>query len=188
MKLINQIRYATILIALIFFCFSSGVVEAQLYKWVDEHGVTHFSDRPTREASESDEEEAEAVVEENTVTVEESTQAAPTQNSNSQQTENALDEITKTIEEISKDQEEMAAQTRPKVELYVTSWCGYCKKAKAFFRSRGIRFVEYDVERNPAAARRMSRMTASSGVPFVVINGYRIQGYSEAAYKKALKK
>ena len=188
MKLINQIRYATLIIAFIFFCFSSGFVEAQLYKWVDENGVTHFSDRPTREAPESDEEEAEAAAEENAVAVEEPSQQTPTQNSNAQQTETALDEITKVIEEIAQDQEEMAAQTRPKVELYVTSWCGYCKKAKAFFRSRGIRFVEYDVERNPAAARRMSRMTSSSGVPFAVINGYAIQGYSEAAYKEALKK
>jgi glutaredoxin len=188
MKFRNQIRYVTSITALLFFCLFSGLVDAQLYKWVDENGVTHFSDRPTREASESDEKEANSAVEENPVADDESSRQTPDQNSNARQTETSLDEITKVIEEITRDQEEMAAQTRTKVELYVTSWCGYCKKAKAFFRSRGIRFVEYDVERNPAAARRMSRMTSSSGVPFAVINGYAIQGYSEAAYKKALKK
>ena len=30
-----------------------------------------------------------------------------------------------------------------KVELYTTSWCPYCKKARDFFRSRGISFTEY---------------------------------------------
>jgi hypothetical protein len=29
------------------------------------------------------------------------------------------------------------------VELYVTSWCPYCKQAENFFRSQGIPFIAY---------------------------------------------
>lgn len=188
MKIIKRIKSGALVAAIFVLCLSPGIVVAQLYKWVDENGVTHFSDRPTRESSESDDPEADAVGDENAVSVDAPPQAKPTQDSNSRQAEMDLDEITRVIEEIAKDQEEMAAQNRPAVELYVTSWCRYCKKAKAFFRSRGIRFIEYDVERNPAAARRMRQMTSSSGVPFAVINGRAVQGYSEAAYKKALQK
>jgi glutaredoxin len=66
------------------------------------------------------------------------------------------------------------------------TWCSYCKKAKAFFRSRGIEFTEYDVEKDQAAAQRMQALTKSKSVPFAVINGHSIQGYSTAAYEKAL--
>ena len=42
----------------------------------------------------------------------------------------------------------------PQVELYVTSWCPYCKQAENFFRAQGLPFTVYDVEKDSAAARR----------------------------------
>ena len=74
-----------------------------------------------------------------------------------------------------------------KVELYTTSWCPYCKKARDFFRSRGISFTEYDIEKDKEAAQRQRQMDSRGGVPFVVIDGRGIAGFSEAAYEKALK-
>ncbi|HVO82845.1 MAG TPA: glutaredoxin family protein [Syntrophobacteria bacterium] len=73
------------------------------------------------------------------------------------------------------------------VELYTTSWCPYCTKARDFFRSRGVPFTEYDVEKDKEAAQRYRQMNSRGGVPFVVIDGQRIAGFSEAAYEKALK-
>lgn len=78
-------------------------------------------------------------------------------------------------------------RTRPKVELYTTSWCPYCQKARDFFRSRGIPFTEYDIEKDKAAAARKNRLDKKRGVPFVVINGRGIHGWSAAAYEQALK-
>lgn len=80
-----------------------------------------------------------------------------------------------------------AAAAAPRVELYTTSWCPYCQKARDFFRSRGIAFTEYDIEKDREAALRKRRLDNSSGVPFVVIDGRGIHGYSEAAYDTALK-
>jgi hypothetical protein len=34
------------------------------------------------------------------------------------------------------------------VVLYSTAWCGYCRKAREFFAANGIRYVEYDIEKN----------------------------------------
>jgi len=77
----------------------------------------------------------------------------------------------------------------PKVELYITSWCPWCKKAAEFFRSRGIPFTEYDVEKDRAAAQRQKELAGgNSGVPFAIVNGQRIQGYSPEEYEKALQK
>jgi glutaredoxin len=71
--------------------------------------------------------------------------------------------------------------------LYTTSWCPWCKKAKAFFRSRGIAFIEYDIEKDKEAKRRKERIDRQTGVPFAVINGKGTNGYNEIAYINALK-
>ena len=76
--------------------------------------------------------------------------------------------------------------SEPRVELYSTSWCGYCKKARLFFRDRGIRFVEYDIEKDLNAAYRKMQLDSGRGVPFAVINGQKISGYSEARYIRAI--
>lgn len=76
----------------------------------------------------------------------------------------------------------------PKVELYVTSWCPYCKQAENFFRSEGIPFTAYDIEKDSRAAQRKGELDSSSGIPLVIINGQKILGFSERAYREALKK
>lgn len=79
------------------------------------------------------------------------------------------------------------AEPEPNVELYSTSWCTYCQKARQFFRERGISFTEYDIEKDPDAAYRKQQLdSAGRGVPFAVINGHRIHGYSEPLYLQAL--
>ena len=72
------------------------------------------------------------------------------------------------------------------VDLYVTSWCKYCKKARKYFQSRGIPITEYDIEKDSEAALRKKRLDSRRGVPFAVINGHRIHGYIPSAYERAL--
>lgn len=84
--------------------------------------------------------------------------------------------------------EESAAAVGPQVELYVTSWCPYCKQAEEFFRSQGIPFIAYDIEKDSAAARRKEEFAKGKGVPLALINGQKIYGYSAEAYREALKK
>jgi glutaredoxin len=77
---------------------------------------------------------------------------------------------------------------KPQVELYVTSWCGWCKKAEAFFRSKRVDLIIYDVEKDKKAAQRKDKLDKKRGIPFAVINGkYYIHGYDEKAYNNALK-
>lgn len=76
----------------------------------------------------------------------------------------------------------------PQVELYVTSWCPYCKQAENFFRSQGIPYTAYDIEKDSSAARRKEQLDSSRGVPLAIINGQMIRGYSAEAYREALKK
>lgn len=115
---------------------------AQMYKWVDESGVVHFSDQPPRgDASPG------------------AVETRPTSRSRPES---------------------------PAVELYSTSWCPYCKRAREFLQSRGIPFVEYDVEKDRDAARRKGELDTRRGVPFAMINGKPVHGFSEALYRQAL--
>lgn len=73
----------------------------------------------------------------------------------------------------------------PTVELYVTSWCPYCTKAKAYFDGKGIAYSLYDIDKDAAANMRYKRY-GGRGVPLVMINGTAIAGYSVAEFEKAL--
>jgi len=74
------------------------------------------------------------------------------------------------------------------VILYTTSWCPYCKKARDFFTSRNISFTDYDIEKDKEAAERKRQLDTGSGVPFAIINGTKIHGFSPEDYEKALQK
>lgn len=146
--------------------FISGVAIAGVYKWVDENGVVHFSDSPPTHGKQSGKVEALSRHKGGAPAVSYADHGSPGGSSNN-----------------SKTQKHKA----PTVELYVTSWCPYCKKASSFFRSRGIPFREYDIEKNKSAASRKRQLDDQKGVPFALINGQKIHGYSAAAYEKALK-
>jgi len=44
----------------------------------------------------------------------------------------------------------------------------------------------YDIEEDEAAAKRKSELDSGRGVPFAVINGVKISGWSKSAYEAAL--
>ena len=75
----------------------------------------------------------------------------------------------------------------PHVELYVTDWCGYCKKAEAFLKSHNIPYTRYNVEQDPAAARRKVSLGGGSGVPFAMIDGRPVSGFKESTYRMLLR-
>ena len=74
----------------------------------------------------------------------------------------------------------------PQVELYVTSWCPYCHKAEAYLDRHGIEYRSYDIEKDAAAAKRKDQLDPRRGVPFAMVNGVAIHGWSESAYALAL--
>lgn len=77
-------------------------------------------------------------------------------------------------------------EPQDKVVMYSASWCGYCRKARSYFRAKGIPFMEYDIEKSPAAARRYKEMGAS-GVPVILYRDKRMNGFSEAGFERIYK-
>ena len=48
---------------------------------------------------------------------------------------------------------DFSAQHPEGVVLYATEWCGYCKKAREFFKQNNIAYVKYDIEKSAEVAR-----------------------------------
>jgi len=70
-----------------------------------------------------------------------------------------------------------------KVVMYSAPWCGYCKKAKRYFIANQIPFTEYDIDNDPRAKQRHKNMGAT-GVPVILYKGKRMNGFSEAGFKR----
>ncbi len=75
---------------------------------------------------------------------------------------------------------------QPRVILFTTPSCGFCRAAKAYFRQRGVRFREVDVSRDPAAARDMVRRSGQQGVPVIQIGSKIVVGFDRPKIDRLL--
>ncbi len=78
--------------------------------------------------------------------------------------------------------------SQAQVDIYVTSWCPYCRKAIAYLDANGISYNKYDIEEDwDAAARKKEIAPGYSGIPLAVINGKVLKGFNKKKYAAALK-
>ena len=73
------------------------------------------------------------------------------------------------------------------VYLYSTPSCGYCTKAKNYFRENRVPFTEYNVASDMRRAEEMVKKSGQMGVPVIDINGKVIVGFNVPEIEKALK-
>lgn len=139
-------------------------VGAAIYRWVDERGTVHFADGAPPAAA-----KASAV----TLPPDSAGLSPPTVAAG--RTPGAASAPVAS-----------AAKGAHQVELFVTSWCPWCRKAEEFFRARGIPVTIYDVERDREAAQRKAQLDPQRGVPFAIIDGTPVHGYAESRYRQAL--
>ena len=73
-----------------------------------------------------------------------------------------------------------------RVRLLSTTWCGYCKRAAAYLRSRGTPFEELDVEKNSQGKREYDALRGR-GVPIILVGDRRMDGYDQTTLATMLK-
>lgn len=146
-------------------CLPAG---AELYQWVDEHGVVTFKDTPppTKKRGKV-----------KVYTDSDFGPAPPVPVETSPRSGTAK----KTAAPVQKE------RFSGTVEMYATSWCGYCKQAERYMQSRGIAYVSYDIEKDSAAAQR-HRELGGRGVPLLVIGPHRMSGFSPSTLEYYLNK
>ena len=72
-----------------------------------------------------------------------------------------------------------------KVEIFVTSWCSYCKKLESFLIQHHIDYKRYDIEQDTTGAEIFEKI-GGEGVPVVRIGKEVIHGYDPDAVLAAL--
>lgn len=172
MKRIGPYRTFLLFILLMLGYCLAPVADATIYKWVDENGTLHFGDTPSQNMQ--PQVQIELVPPSQAYSQIEKAQPKQGRSKPSARKTRA-------------EKSEAATYGDAAVELYTTSWCHYCKKAREFFNERGVPFTEYDIEVDAEAAVRKQNLDGGPGVPFALVNGQGIRGFSPQAYEHALK-
>lgn len=85
----------------------------------------------------------------------------------------------------------MTKRAHPPVTIYSLTTCGWSRKAKDFFRRRGVDafVIEYDTAGPDLQGKISAEMKAegADGFPFVRIAGTVVKGYDEKNYERLLK-
>ena len=67
--------------------------------------------------------------------------------------------------------------------MYSTSWCPYCKKARAYLENNSIAYTEYDIEKN-AFAKQKYQKAGGNIVPFIVKGQKSLGGFTAENYDR----
>ena len=68
----------------------------------------------------------------------------------------------------------------PKVEVYTTTYCPFCARAKSLLKTKGVAFDEIDVTDDDQLRAKMIEMSGGRRtVPEIFINGKIVGGFDE---------
>ncbi len=87
---------------------------------------------------------------------------------------------------IVKEKKPEKKKKQPKVLIFTTPTCSWCKRAMKYFREHHIKFKQIDVSRDPVAARDMQKMSGQMGVPVIKIGKEVIVGFDKPKIDKLL--
>lgn len=133
----------------------------EIYKWTDEQGRVHFSDKAP--------------------------EAGPVEPIGDQLIINSYQgsEVSTAdfLDQRDAQRREKASLNRPSVVMYSAVWCGVCKRASQFFKANNIPFSEYDVETSAKGRNDFARLKGR-GVPVILIGKKRMNGFDKARFKQ----
>lgn len=163
----------------------AGYAYAGIYKWKDAEGTLHFSNAPApshetqsnpasgagHDGRNSSEGLSSQLLEQQRIQKEAEQEA--------KQEADQLGEQDDTQQAAQPGAQQAAQQghQQKKVVMYSTSWCVFCKQARAHFDQKGIQYTDYDIEHDPDAAQRYRQMHAR-GVPLIFVGKTRIDGWN----------
>ena len=155
--------FAKIPIVIVTFMVCCSLASAEMYQWVDDNGVVTFKDTPPPPSKRK-----------NKVKVYYDSDFAP---SPSTPPPAEKQNAPSTFKQIIQPSPKKAQHANGPVEVYMTSWCGFCKKTMKYLDSMGVSYVTYDIEKDNAARLRHKEL-GGHGVPLIVIGSHKINGFS----------
>lgn len=71
-----------------------------------------------------------------------------------------------------------AALNEVQVEMYATTWCGSCRRARTYLDFNGIAYTEYDIDQDEDAKERLSKLNPRRSIPTFQIDEVVQIGFS----------
>ena len=129
-------------------------VHAQFYKWTDDLGHTHYSDKaPDKGPAKKLDIKIPSY------------SGAP-----------VVSSLGKTT----------ASAGKERVRMLTTTWCGYCKRARAYLASKGIAYEDLDVEKSTQGRQEYVALKGR-GVPIIMVGNRRMDGFDSAHMDEMLR-
>ena len=75
-----------------------------------------------------------------------------------------------------------------KVVIYSTPTCPYCRRAKQYFKEKGVDFTDYNVAADRKLAEEMIHRSGQMGVPVIIIDDEVLIGFNQVLLDKLLAK
>ncbi|MCB5264625.1 MAG: glutaredoxin domain-containing protein [Candidatus Cloacimonetes bacterium] len=75
---------------------------------------------------------------------------------------------------------------KPRIIVFSTPSCSWCKKIKEYLKSNGLTYKDIDVSKDSAARADMIRKTGQEGVPQTWINNHPVVGFDRAKLDRLL--
>jgi glutaredoxin len=129
--------------------------QADIYKWTDSNGKTHFSDAAPAEHKAQ------------TITLDNINTFADVSISDAPEFHGFY-------------QPEIKPHVK-NVVMFSTARCGYCKQARQYFSQRSIAFTEKKIDSDPAAWEEYQQLNAT-GVPVILVGRKRMNGFSQGTF------
>jgi glutaredoxin len=131
---------------------------AQVYKWTDPSGKTHYGDRPPDDVRKQE------------VAIRIDSYDGPV-------------EVVDWAAVLRRRSPGTAAPRAPSaITMYSTAWCPHCRNARAYFAARSIAFTEIDVEKSEAGRREYEAL-GGKGVPYILVGDKAMRGFSAKRFE-----
>ncbi|MBO9662135.1 glutaredoxin family protein [Dokdonella sp.] len=75
----------------------------------------------------------------------------------------------------------------PKIVMYATQTCGYCAKAREYFKAHGVTWDERDIETSAQAEQEWKALNGQ-GTPLILIGEEKVSGFHQARLDTLLAK
>ena len=66
--------------------------------------------------------------------------------------------------------------------LYSATWCGYCRRAKAYLADHGVAYINVDID--TSYGRTAFQNAGGGGVPLLTAGGKRVRGFKPEGYDR----
>ncbi|MCU7807750.1 MAG: glutaredoxin family protein [Candidatus Thiodiazotropha sp. (ex Semelilucina semeliformis)] len=103
--------------------------------------------------------------------------------STSQAIQDAFPSLPEGVVSIDKSQ---VMKTGDDVVMYETDSCGYCVKARRFFKKNNVSYTSRNVAKSSSAKKEFKKL-GGRGVPVILVKDQKLTGWSESKLRRMLK-